>query len=54
MNSAVRTIRIIAGNELADSVRSRRVIVMVLLYLIGAMAGTALFPELTPSAINDL
>ena len=49
MNSAVRTIRIIAGNELADSVRSRRVIVMVLLYLIGAMAGTALFIKILHS-----
>jgi len=41
--SPVKTICTLAGHELADSVRSRRVIVMMLLYLIGAMAGTALF-----------
>ena len=43
MNSTTRSIAIIAGNELADSARSRRAIVMMLLYMIGAMAGTALF-----------
>jgi len=43
MNDPVQTIRIIAANELSDSVRSRRVIVLLLFYLIGAMAGTILF-----------
>lgn len=43
MNTAPRTIAIIASNELADSARSRRVMVMILLYVAGAMAGTALF-----------
>lgn len=43
MNNAPRTIGIIARNELADSARSRRVMVMLLLYVLGAMAGTALF-----------
>ena len=43
MISPIKTICTLAGHELADSVRSRRVIVMMLLYLIGAMAGTALY-----------
>ena len=43
MNQPAHTIAIIARNELADSVRSRRVIAMVILYLIGAAAATALF-----------
>ena len=43
MNRALPTLRIVAANELADSIRSRRVIVMLLLYLAGAMGATALF-----------
>ena len=43
MNRTFRTISIIARNELADSVRSRWFIAMVILYLIGAAAATALF-----------
>jgi hypothetical protein len=38
-----RTVLIIARNELADSIRSRRTAVLLLLYLAGAMAGTLLF-----------
>ena len=43
MNTPARNLAIFAGQELSDSVRSRRVIVMVLLYVLGAMGGTALF-----------
>jgi len=43
VNRPSRTIAIIARNELIDSVRSRRVVAMVILYLLGAMAATALF-----------
>ena len=43
MNRRFRVIAIITRNEIADSVRSRRVIAMVILYLIGAAAATALF-----------
>jgi len=43
MNRALPTLGIVAANELADSIRSRRVIVMLLLYLAGAMGATALF-----------
>jgi ABC-type transport system involved in multi-copper enzyme maturation permease subunit len=49
VNSPAKTVALIAGNELADSARSRRVMVMLLLYLIGAMAGTALFIKLLQS-----
>jgi ABC-type transport system involved in multi-copper enzyme maturation permease subunit len=38
MNKAAGTIAIVARNELADSIRSRRVVVMVVLYLVGAAA----------------
>ncbi len=54
MNRPLTTLRIIAGNELADSVRSRRVIVMVLLYVIGAMAATALFIKFLHSIEGQL
>ena len=53
MNSSVKTIAIIARNELADSVRSRRVIVMVILYLIGAAAATALFIQFLHSVETE-
>jgi len=43
VNRTFRTISIIARNELADSVRSRWFIAMVILYLIGAAVATALF-----------
>ena len=43
MNRALPTLGIVAANELSDSIRSRRVIVMLLLYLAGAMGATALF-----------
>ena len=43
MNRAVRTIALVARHELSDSVRSRRVLVLVLLYLAGSVAATALF-----------
>jgi ABC-type transport system involved in multi-copper enzyme maturation permease subunit len=54
MNSSLKTLRIIAGNELADSARSRRVIVMVLLYLVGAMAAAALFIQFLHSIEGQL
>ncbi len=43
MPSPLRTVWTVAANELADSIRSRRVIVLVLLYLAGSVAGTAIF-----------
>lgn len=43
MNSDWQTFWIVTRNELADSARSRRVWVVLLLYLAGGMAGTALF-----------
>jgi ABC-type transport system involved in multi-copper enzyme maturation permease subunit len=39
----LRAIGLVARNELADSARSRRVMVMLLLYVLGAMAATAMF-----------
>ena len=54
MNTGPQTVAIIAGNELADSARSRRVIVMVLLYVIGAMAGTAAFISFLHSVEGEL
>jgi len=43
MNSALRTVSLVARHELSDSVRSRRVLVLVLLYLAGSIAATAVF-----------
>ena len=43
MSTPARTIWTVAWNELADSVRSRRVIVLILLYVAGSVAGTAVF-----------
>jgi ABC-type transport system involved in multi-copper enzyme maturation permease subunit len=43
MTKSSHTFWIVACNEVGDSARSRRVIVTVLLYLVGAMAATALF-----------
>jgi ABC-type transport system involved in multi-copper enzyme maturation permease subunit len=40
---AAATLRTLAVNELADSIRSRRVIALLLLYVAGSVAGTALF-----------
>ncbi|MDW8343711.1 MAG: ABC transporter permease subunit [Verrucomicrobiae bacterium] len=45
MNVPWVTLRIVAWNELADSVRSRRVLVIVLLYLACALWGTKLFVD---------
>lgn len=54
MNKSAQTIWLIASNELADSVRSRRVLVMVAMYLVGAMAGTALFIKVLQSIEGQL
>ena len=54
MNTPRKTVWIVAGNELGDSARSRRVIVMVLLYLVGAMAATALFISFLQSVEGQL
>lgn len=43
MPSPARTLWAIARHELTDSVRSRRVIVLILLYVAGSMAATLLF-----------
>lgn len=43
MPPPVRTLWAIARHELTDSVRSRRVIVLILLYVAGSMAATLLF-----------
>jgi len=54
MNRPLKTFGIIAGNEITDSARSRRVIVMVLLYVVGAMAATALFIKFLQSVETQL
>ena len=54
VNRAAQTVWIFARNELADSVRSRRVIVMVFLYLVGAMAATAFFIKFLQSIEGQL
>ena len=46
MNSPLRSIWTVARHELSDSIRSRRVIVLILLYVAGSVAGTALFVNL--------
>lgn len=43
MPTPIQTLRTIASHELADSVRSRRVIVLILLYVAGSMAATLIF-----------
>jgi ABC-type transport system involved in multi-copper enzyme maturation permease subunit len=54
MTESTHTFWIVARNELSDSARSRRVIVMVLLYVVGAMAGTALFITFLQSVETQL
>jgi ABC-type transport system involved in multi-copper enzyme maturation permease subunit len=54
MTKSSHTFWIVARNELGDSARSRRVIVMVLLYVVGAMAGTALFISILQSVESQL
>ena len=43
MNSPLKSVWTVARHELADSVRSRRVMVLILLYVAGSVAATALF-----------
>ena len=43
MGNMVRNVWLVARNELADSLRSRRVIVLLILYMVCAAAGTYLF-----------
>ena len=43
MIAALRTVWTVGRHEIADSIRSRRVIVLALLYLAGSAAGTAFF-----------
>jgi len=43
MNSPLRSVWTVARHELADSIRSRRVIVLLILYFAGSMAATATF-----------
>lgn len=45
MNSSWRVVRIVAWNELTDSIRSRRVWVVTLLYLVCALWATKLFVD---------
>jgi len=54
LNSPAQVFGIVACHELADSVRSRRVLVMLLLYLLGAMVGTALFIKFLQSIETQL
>lgn len=41
--TALHTILTVAGNELVDSIRSRRVLITILLYLAGSVAATLIF-----------
>src|SRR5438034_394707 len=54
MNSPTQTMWIVARNELSDSVRSRRVMVMLVLYMVGAMAATFFFIKFLQSVETSL
>ena len=43
IHPALRTVMTVAANELSDSIRSRRVLVMILLYLAGSVTATLIF-----------
>jgi ABC-type transport system involved in multi-copper enzyme maturation permease subunit len=47
--SALRDIAVVAGQELSDALRSRRVLIFALLFLGGAVAGTLAFVEVLES-----
>jgi len=52
--ASLRAVLIVAGNELADSIRSRRVLVMVFLYLAGSVAATLVFLHVLHGIENQL
>ena len=52
--ATLRAVLVVAGNELADSIRSRRVLVMVFLYLAGSVAATAIFLHVLHGLENQL
>jgi ABC-type transport system involved in multi-copper enzyme maturation permease subunit len=54
MTALPPAIVIVARNELADGLRSRRALVLLVLYLAGAMAGTALFIHALQSVETEL
>ncbi len=54
MPASVHAVFIVAWNELADSIRSRRVLVMVFLYLAGSVAATAIFLHVLHGMENQL
>jgi ABC-type transport system involved in multi-copper enzyme maturation permease subunit len=54
VNSPAQVFGIVALHELVDSARSRRVLVTLLLFLIGAMAGTAMFIKFLQSIETQL
>lgn len=54
MPSPARMLWAIARHELTDSIRSRRVIVLVLLYVAGAMAATLLFVNIVQKIERQL
>jgi len=51
---SLRAVLVVAGNELADSIRSRRVLVMVFLYLAGSVAATVIFLHVLHGMENQL
>lgn len=50
--SPVRSALTVAGHELADSVRSRRALVLLILYFLGALAATLLFVKVLHEVEN--
>jgi ABC-type transport system involved in multi-copper enzyme maturation permease subunit len=54
VNGFTATVWTVARHELADSVRSRRVLVLVILYLAGSIAGTILFIKFLQSIEKQL
>lgn len=52
--SPLRSAIIVAGHELADSIRSRRALVVLILYFLGALAATLLFVKVLHEIENQL
>ena len=50
----VRSVLAVAGHELTDSVRSRRALVLLILYFLGALAATLLFVKVLHEVENQV
>ena len=52
--SPIRSVLAVAGHELADAVRSRRAVVLLLMYFLGALAATLIFVKVLHEVENRI